>query len=202
MTNLETIHPVILPVAADDRGLKGRAKVAALRREARKALALSAGFADCALGPLEKRDSGAPIPSDGIHWSLSHKSAYVAAVTARRPVGIDIEQIKPMPRGVHDRIAGPEEWALAPVRDTRLFFRYWTAKEAVLKAVGIGLTGLDDCRIRQIPDDSHLVVAHAGKIWTVTHYWVGQDHLVTLTSDGFDIAWHLLREDGPGDNDG
>ncbi len=191
MPDIETIHPVITPVAAADRLIKGREKVALLRRDAREALAISARFSNCALGPLEKDKNGAPIPFGGIHWSLSHKSTYVAAVVARKPIGIDIERINPVTKGVENRIAGPREWGLAPCRDLNLFFRYWTAKEAVLKSIGIGLSGLDDCRIQQILDDRRLLVNYQGQCWTVTHHWIGQEHLAAITSDDVAIEWHV-----------
>lgn len=191
MNTIETIHPVIMPVSLADQQLKGRDKVAALRRDARKALAICTQYSNCQLDHLDQDENGAPLPSNGIYWSLSHKEAYVAAVASRKPVGIDIEKIKSVTQGVEKRIATKAEWDLAP-RDLDLFFRYWTAKEAVLKAIGIGLTGLDDCHIRQIPDDRHLVLSYKDQNWTVSHHWVGQEHLAAVTSDGVDIQWHEI----------
>ena len=91
-------------------------------------------------GPLEKDKNGAPLPSKGTYWSLTHKSANVAAVVAPRPVGIDIEVLRPCNPNLYQRIASAEEWDLAATVSDKNFFRYWTAKEAVLKAVGKGLT--------------------------------------------------------------
>lgn len=195
MSAIETIHPVVIPVSLSDQQLKGQPKVAALRRDARKALSLSTRHSGYILGALEKDDNGAPMPSNGIYWSLSHKSAYVAAVVSRKAVGIDIEHIKPVSDGVRQRIADATEWGLAPEGGLKLFFRYWTAKEAVLKAVGVGLTGLDDCRVNQIVDEGRLVLSYEKALWTVAHHWLGQDHLVAVTSDGVDIQWHM--EIGP-----
>lgn len=190
---LATIHPVVWPVPTAEQHLKGRDKVASLRKQARLALALSARYSQVTLGPLEKTENGAPIPSNGIYWSLTHKDRYVAAVTSRSPVGIDIEQIAPVSEGVVRRTAGPAEWDLAPARDLVLFFRYWTAKEAVLKVVGTGLAGLERCRVAAIVDDLHLRLSYEGRLWTVEHHWVAQDHLVTVTSDDVDIEWHVVR---------
>lgn len=186
-----TIHPVIRPVPLEEQQLKGRDKVACLRAQARKALALSARYSQVTLGPLVKAKNGAPQPSNGIYWSLTHKNAYVAAVTSLAPVGIDIEEIAPVSEGVANRIAEPDEWDLAHCRDLILFFRYWTAKEAVLKAIGIGLAGLDRCRVETILDELHLRLSYEGRLWTVAHHWSVPDHLVTVTSDGVDIEWHV-----------
>lgn len=189
--SLPTIHPVVWPVPLEEQQLKMRDKVASLRKQARVALARSARYSRVTLGPLEKAENGAPQPCDGNYWSLTHKDIYVAAVTSRSPVGIDIEQIKPVSDGVAKRLAGPAEWRLAPTRDLVLFFRYWTAKEAVLKAEGVGLAGLDRCCVETIVDDLHLRLSYEGRLWTVTHHWAAPDHLVTVTSDGVDIIWHV-----------
>lgn len=186
------IHPVILSVPDSDQGLKGRDKVAALGRCAREALAHSTQFSGLVLGPLEKEENGAPIPSNGVHWSLTHKSAYVAAVCAPFAIGIDIEKIQPFNEKLCQRIADEAEWALAPQITQPLFFRYWTAKEAVLKAVGKGLTGLSQCRIQAIVDNDHLAVTYADSKWTVAQYWGTKEHIVAVTADDVDIEWHLL----------
>ncbi|WP_054034276.1 4'-phosphopantetheinyl transferase family protein [Desulfatitalea tepidiphila] len=191
MTRRTTLHPVILPVPAAARPLKGRPKVDALRAAAREALAQSARYSGQKLGPLDKDDNGAPLPSNGLYWSLTHKNAYVAAVCSPHAVGIDIERLRPVSESLGERLAAPDEWALAPTVDTLLFFRYWTAKEAVLKAVGMGLTGLSRCRIHRIVDDDHLLLTYDGRPWQVTHHRVGQEHLVTITSDRVELIWHL-----------
>ncbi|MDA8139690.1 MAG: 4'-phosphopantetheinyl transferase superfamily protein [Desulfobacteraceae bacterium] len=193
MSLSQTIHPVIGPVPLAEQQLKMRAKVEALRRLARLALQRSAQFSGFQMGVLKQAENGAPLPSNGIHWSLSHKNIYVAAVASWTPVGIDIEQIAPYSEGVARRLAGPSEWALAPEPDIKLFYRYWTAKEAVLKAVGAGLAGLGRCRVEAIPDDFHLRLSFEGRPWTVTHHWIGSDHLVAVTSDAVAIEWHVIR---------
>jgi 4'-phosphopantetheinyl transferase len=196
--NLETtIHPVIMAVPESDLGLKGREKVAALGRRARQALTQSARFSGVRLGSLEKDGHGAPLPSNGTHWSLTHKERYVAAVTAPHSVGIDIEKIRPVRAGMHQRLAGDGEWALAPEADQALFFRYWTAKEAVLKAVGKGLTGLSRCRVTAIPDADHLILAYEDSQWTVAHFWGTKEHIVTVTANRTAIQWHIMEDSKP-----
>jgi 4'-phosphopantetheinyl transferase len=189
-----TIHPVIMAVPEPDLGLKGRDKVAALGRHARQALAHSALFSGVQLGPLDKNDHGAPLPSNGIHWSLTHKERYVAAVAAPHPVGIDIERMRPVRQGMHQHLAGDREWALAPEITQTLFFRYWTAKEAVLKAVGKGLTGLSRCRVDAIVDEDHLILAFEDSQWTVVHFWGTKEHIVTVTADRVSVQWHMIED--------
>lgn len=187
-----TIHPIIMAVPQSDRELKGREKVVALRRCAREALAYSARWSGVSLGPLKKDDHGAPLPFSGVHWSLTHKESFVAAVTGPHPIGIDIEKVRPFNAALHQRLAGDSEWALASEVTQALFFRYWTAKEAVLKAVGKGLVGLSDCRIVGIVDDSHLIVTFQDSKWTVAQYWGTKDHIVAVTADAVEIKWHRI----------
>jgi 4'-phosphopantetheinyl transferase len=187
-----TIHPVIMAVPEPDRRLKGREKVAALRRRAREALACSARFSAVRLGPLEKDDLGAPVPSNGVHWSLTHKVDFVAAVTAPHPIGIDIERIKPVSPALRRRLADEREWALSPEETQALFFRYWTAKEAVLKAVGQGMLELARCRIQAIVDQDHVIVTHRDSKWTVAQYWGTKGHIVAVTAGRVEIQWHQI----------
>lgn len=190
MNEPEKIHPVILAVPEPERQLKGRDKVAALRRIARTALRCSAQYSGVTLGSLEKAENGAPLPSNGIHWSLTHKNRYVAAVTAPHPIGIDIEENLPCSERLYQRLAAPREWELAREVTQTLFYRYWTAKEAVLKAVGIGFAGLTRCQIVEILDDTHLKLTYDDMVWRVTQFWAAENHIVTVTFDEDEIEWH------------
>jgi len=187
-----TLHPVILAVPEADRSWHRREKVKALGRQARCALGLSVKFSGVPLDleGLQKGDLGAPIPQGDSHWSLSHKDFFVAAVTALYPVGIDIEMIKPVKKGLFDRIADEQEWALASEKNPIAFFRFWTAKEAVLKAVGKGMTGLDHCRVTQISNDHQIDLIFKGMPWSVVQHWIDDRHLVAVTTRGEAIAWH------------
>ncbi len=185
------IHPVIVAVPKTDQTLSGRDKVAALSRHARHALDLSARFSGHTLGPLKKDERGAPLPTNGIHWSLTHKMRFVAAVSAPQRVGIDIERIKPCSQRLYQRVADPEEWGLAPEVSPTIFFRYWTAKEAVLKAVSRGLGGLTRCRIAKIVDDKRLQLTYDGGMWTVIQHWIADDHIVAVTASDDEVEWHV-----------
>lgn len=192
MTQKHTLHPVILSVPEADRSLKGRDKVLKLGHYAREALEHSARFSGITLGALEKAENGAPIPCNGIHWSLTHKSDYVAAVCAPFAIGIDIEKIGPFNPAVARRIADESEWGLADAVTEPVFFRYWTAKEAVLKAVGKGLTGLSWCRIQSIVDNDHIMATFSDTVWTVTQYWGTPDHVVAIAANDVEIHWHQI----------
>jgi 4'-phosphopantetheinyl transferase len=87
--------------------------------------------------------AGAPL-----HVSLSHAGAHAAvALSAAGAVGVDIEETEPLPdreRFARGILAAAEraDWAALPegARDTAVV-RAFTRKEAVLKALGLGLEG-------------------------------------------------------------
>lgn len=190
-----TLYPVILPLLPDDQKLRGRELVQAQRRRAREALTLSCEASGITLGPLEKDAREAPLPFNGTYWSLSHKPRFVAAVVGPAPIGIDIEEIMPRNEGIHAYIAGDEEWALAD-RGWETLFRYWTAKEAVLKANGVGISHLKKARIHTLPDADNLLVDYASRLWPVRHFRFA-DYIISVTRDDHEVVWRLaLPQDG------
>jgi len=77
--------------------------------------------------------------------------------------------VRPVRPGLMERITDAEERRLAdPVTDL-VFFRFWTAKEAVLKALGIGLRGLADCKIFRIVNETSLILSCHQTYWRVEH---------------------------------
>jgi 4'-phosphopantetheinyl transferase len=187
------IYPVILPVPAEVKQLPPKQRVQSLSDCARQALALSAGRLGIRLGPLEKDDRGAPIPCHGNFWSLSHKPDYVGGVVAPAAIGLDIEKLRPCSPALRRKAADAAEWVLMGHGDVQTtFFRYWTAKEAVLKARGEGLRDLSRCRIDHILDPTHLRVDYAGKTWTVEHFFF-EGHVAAIAAGGFRVEWTLAR---------
>lgn len=187
------IYPVILPVPAEVQHLPPRQRVQSLSDCARQALALSAERLGVRLGPLEKDDRGSPIPCHGNFWSLSHKPDYVGGVVAPAAIGLDIEKLRPCSAGLRRKTADAAEWALMSHGDVQTtFFRYWTAKEAVLKARGEGLRDLSRCRIAHILDPTRLRVDYAGETWTVEHFFF-EGHVAAITAGGLGVEWTLAR---------
>ncbi|MDF1593209.1 MAG: 4'-phosphopantetheinyl transferase superfamily protein [Desulfobacterales bacterium] len=191
----DTIFPVILAVPETDRRLKGREKTIALSGYARRALELSSQKNGIILAQLLKEENGAPLPFSGNHWSLSHKSAYVGGVAAGFRIGIDIERIRPIQKALYRRTATDDEWRLSSEAPLQLFFRYWTAKEAVLKAAAIGLKDLTKCRIGKVLDEHHLIVDYLDKPWLVAQVFF-DGHVAAVVSPVREVQWTLVTENG------
>ena len=185
-----TIYPVILPVSERDRERKGREQVRSLSRHARAALKLSCEKSGLALNTLPKDDQGVPLPVDGVYWSLSHKAAIAGGVASTQPVGLDLETVRPVSAALLAKVADETEWRLAGQRRALDFFRFWTAKEAVLKAVGKGMAGLSRCRVVKIVDEARMTLTYEGARWPVEHIWF-DGHVAALASMQFEISWMI-----------
>jgi len=164
---------------------------------ARTPLAVSAQKAGLPLpAALEKDERGAPLPVNGLWWSVTHKSDYVAGVVARQRIGIDVEKITPFSPSLLNKIVSPEERRLFSEDPPTLFFRCWTAKEAVLKAEGKGLADMSRCRIEAVLSDTELAVVIHNTRWLVEH-WFFNDHLAAVVKSGFGrVQWTLLDKSG------
>jgi 4'-phosphopantetheinyl transferase len=165
-----TLYPVIMPVPESDRHLMGRYKVRNLSRLARLALMKSCEKGDLHLNTLPKNEKGVPLPVGGVHWSLTHKSDVVGGVAALLPVGLDLETIRPVNDALMTKVADADEWLLVNGDRLRNFFRLWTAKEAVLKAVGKGIAGLSRCKIVKIVDDTRMTLVYDEIPWSLVHF--------------------------------
>ncbi|MBS0349910.1 MAG: 4'-phosphopantetheinyl transferase superfamily protein [Proteobacteria bacterium] len=92
-----------------------------------------------------------------LQFNLSHsEDIAVYAFTLQQEVGIDIEwinsslEIVPL---IKRFFAAEEQQAILnlPIKlQHQAFFNYWTRKEAYLKALGVGLSGLSDLTAKQI----------------------------------------------------
>lgn len=188
------LFPVILPVPAEVHDFKPRDRVIYLSRHARRALKISAEKSGVRLGELVKDDNGVPQPFGDIHWSISHKTRYVGGVAAPQPIGIDVERVRNFSAGLFQKTATEQEWALADMKSDSVmaFFRFWTAKEAVLKATGIGIKDLLKCRVDRIFDDHHLQIHYDGQDWLIEHFFFN-DHVASIVKRSYQIEWRVIN---------
>jgi 4'-phosphopantetheinyl transferase len=111
-------------------------------------------------------EEGKPaLRNRAVEFNVSHSGHVIAyAFAADTPVGIDIEEIRPLGDD-RDRIL-PESTSDDD------FFTRWTAKEAVLKAAGVGLGGtVDEQWIVQpieAPDGYRAAIAHRPPARTIS----------------------------------
>lgn len=132
---------------------------------ARRALGLACGTAPQAI-PIEKTADGKPYaPGLAVEFSVSHCGKLAVCAVDDRPVGIDVEMLRPVNLRIARKVCSPEELcylfgsASAPPEEDVTeepavilrFFRLWTGKEAIAKREGKGVGSLHACFPLQEP---------------------------------------------------
>ena len=120
---------------------------------------------------------------DAPAFNLSHSGdwAVLAVTAARRPIGIDIETIRPLKEDIAGRFFAASEAAalaaLPPDLQTAAFFRCWTRKEAFIKAKGDGLGySLQAFEVSLLENEPAVVKSIAGQTphqvadWRLHHF--------------------------------
>jgi len=117
-------------------------------------------------------DRGKPYLTDdcnplNLQFNLSHsENMAIVGISCDRPIGVDLEKLRPMENSLQlaKRFFCTSEYALLtqaiPEERDKLFFQFWTAKEAYLKATGEGISGglnqveiaLNPLRLINFPD--------------------------------------------------
>ncbi|MFE0152156.1 4'-phosphopantetheinyl transferase family protein [Nonomuraea sp. NPDC059007] len=100
--------------------------------------------------------------SQGLDFNLSHSGewALIAVAPEGRRVGVDVERISSDVDILElaARMYQPEEVERVRAAGAPEFFRLWTAKEAYIKATGVGLAGLRDTRVTPAHEGSAALV--------------------------------------------
>lgn len=134
----------------------------------------------------------APLPADRVlRFNLSHtEGLVVCGATWEHDLGVDVEHLarRPVSEGLPERYFSPQEVAdlraLPAARQPRVFFDYWTLKEAYIKARGLGLAlPLDKFSYHLGPPVS---ISFAPEIdddptgWQFAQSEPGPEHLISL----------------------
>ncbi len=136
-----------------------------------------------------------------ISFNLSHSNGLALYALARsRCVGIDLEHIRPMPEAekLAKRFFSPREHAaiasLPAEQKQEAFFRAWTCKEAYLKAIGEGLTGLEQVEVSLTPGEPAVLLSiqggqQAASQWSLHHLTPAPSYMAALAIEGH--GWSL-----------
>lgn len=121
---------------------------------------------------------GKPALGSGeVAFNLSHSSGLAALGIARGlAIGVDIEEVRPLKENVAERFFSKREVAalraLGASEQLEAFYRCWTRKEAIVKAIGEGLSHpLDtfdvtigiDAQVERFEGDDAMA-------WRLTHF--------------------------------
>ncbi len=138
-----------LPLLSEER----REKMLAVRNEAVRRQGIAAYLLLCRALKEEYGITEAPtfgyeaggkpfLPEHpGIHFNLSHCKTAVACVLSDRPVGVDVETVRPFRESLARHVLSGEEYesVVTAERPKVEFIRLWTMKEACLKLTGEGI---------------------------------------------------------------
>lgn len=116
-----------------------------------------------------------------MHFNISHAGAWVLAAFAGEPVGVDVEAVRPIDLNVTSLVFSKQEcstlFALPPEKQLDYFFRLWTLKESLVKALGKGFSyDLRDFSFTF--DDNHYeVTGPVGRDFSFRHYDIGSGYI-------------------------
>ena len=149
-----------------------------------------------------RTEHGKPLLDGGPHFSLSHSGGLVlVAVSREHEVGVDVEEVRPVPDA---RDLARRYFAALPAsrivdapdaeRDRR-FMIAWTAIEAIAKAEGTGLAGIErrfDLRDADADDGERVDATIAGVSWTVRRLVPAPGHVgaVAVRDADFELRTH------------
>jgi len=135
--------------------LKGRS---GLREACSRYLGIAPGDVEIGIS-----DEGKPYlgNADSLHFNLSHCGSQVVAAFASEEIGIDLESPARCEdfHGIAKRFFCPSESLQieeSGARGRDVFFRMWTAKEAMLKLCGAGIAGGLEAAVTNGPQGARL----------------------------------------------
>ncbi|WP_204105603.1 MULTISPECIES: 4'-phosphopantetheinyl transferase superfamily protein [Spirulina sp. CCY15215] len=118
------------------------------------------------------------LKGETLQFNISHSGDLILyGVSRDRPIGVDIEQIRPLPDAVKlaERFFCKAEWEkirdLPSFSTSRAFFTAWTRKEAFLKATGEGIAGLKDVEVSLLPEEPVQIYRIGGKVAVGWKLW-------------------------------
>jgi Phosphopantetheinyl transferase len=145
----------------------------------------------------------AAIDRQVLSFNMSHSGQWVLiAVAQGREVGIDVEKIR-----IRDHLHQIAEYFFSPQEYTALtampaeqrveaFFTYWTRREAYLKALGVGISGVLDSVDLPVSDGKpvFLVAGEASAredCWRYVGFRPAPEYMAAVVVEGDD--WELKR---------
>jgi 4'-phosphopantetheinyl transferase len=145
---------------------------------------------------LSYSDRGKPfLEGNSLQFNVSHSHGLALYAFARdRAVGIDLEYIREIEvESLAQRFFSDREFrqiqSLTPPLQTATFFRYWTAKEAYLKATGEGLAGLSGIEIEERNSTELALVGEEIDRWHLQPIDSAPNYAATLVACGRNWTW-------------
>ena len=121
-------------------------------------------------------------------FNVSHSGDWVVCAIDTEPVGIDVEQIKPIDFDIAKNFFTAEEYRsltlTKPSEQLPYFYELWTLKESYIKAVGIGLSlPLDSFSFRK-DDVLRTITVEEGTypLYYLQTIWLESNYVLSICS--------------------
>lgn len=145
--------------------------------------------------PRGKPLLAAKFADQGLLFNLSHsQDLALLGVSYQHQIGVDLEYIRTMSdlEGLAKRFFSSREYEylrlFSPQEQQQIFFRYWTCKEAYLKATGDGLVQLEEIEISLTPNQpSQLLVSGD---WNLRELTPAENFAAAVVVAGSNINLH------------
>ena len=145
--------------------------------------------------PRGKPLLAAKFADKGLLFNLSHsQDLALLGISYQHQIGVDLEYIRTMSdlEGLAKRFFSAREYEylrlLSIAQQQQIFFRYWTCKEAYLKATGDGLVELEEIEISLTPNQpSQLLVSGD---WNLRELTPAENFAAAVVVAGSNINLH------------
>ncbi|NLM10171.1 MAG: 4'-phosphopantetheinyl transferase superfamily protein [Clostridiaceae bacterium] len=127
------------------------------------------------------------VNSTDAEFNISHSGEWVVCSIDNMPVGIDIEQVKPIDISIAERFFSKEEvkslMSKCIAEREAYFYDLWTLKESYIKAVGKGLSiPLNSFTIRIVKNNITVCSANETDNYYFKQYYIDQEYKMAVCS--------------------
>jgi 4'-phosphopantetheinyl transferase len=145
--------------------------------------------------PRGKPLLAAKFADKGLLFNLSHsQDLALLGISYQHQIGVDLEYIRTMSdlEGLAKRFFSAREYEylrlLSPAQQQQIFFRYWTCKEAYLKATGDGLVQLEEIEIDLTPNQPSKLLVSGD--WSLSELTPADNFAAAVVVAGSNIHLH------------
>lgn len=124
-----------------------------------------------------------PYFDDLVDFNIAHSGKFiVCALSLTNKIGIDVEEVKPIELGDFEANFSEEEWMKIFADDDKYrgFYKFWTKKEAFLKAIGMGLNV--PLREAEVLEDK---IEWKDQVWFLQEIELDNEYVFHLSSNVF-----------------
>ncbi|MDD1422502.1 4'-phosphopantetheinyl transferase superfamily protein [Dolichospermum sp. ST_sed1] len=156
--------------------------------------------------PRGKPLLAAKFADKGLLFNLSHSQHLaLCGVSYQQQIGVDLEYIRTMSdlESLAKRFFSPREYEylrlVSSNEQKQIFFRYWTCKEAYLKATGDGLVQLEEIEICLTPNQPTQLLVSGD--WSLKELTPAENFAAAVVVAGSHINLHCWEYTGTGNRE-